>query len=344
MRAAVFASEGMLSIQDVPVPELQDPNDVLVRVMACGVCGTDLHILDVPQSHPATAGVILGHEFVGEITALGKDSKTLKIGQRVVIRPIVSCGSCQSCLTGNINHCSNMEIWGVYRNGGLAEFAVVPDSACIPISDQVPLELAALAEPLACVLSGVARAKVQPGENVVIIGAGAIGLLFTALLKAAGAGKIIVVEPSENRSLIATQLGANLVINPKTTNLQSEVHAFMPAGADVVIDAVGSQIEAAISISASGARIVLFGMNSKSKAEISQYVITEKELSIMGSFVGQYNFPAAVKILESGRIDLSPIISDVVGLGDLVANLAKLQSGQGVKTIVLTGHTEKAKS
>lgn len=336
MRAAVFVSEGVLEIQEVEKPKLVSPDDVLIKVLACGICGTDLHILDTPPSHPATRGVILGHEFIGEIAELGEAVANLRVGQRVAIRPIVSCGSCRNCLRGADNHCSNMEIWGVYRNGGLAEFATVPTSACIPLGDSVPTHLAALVEPLACVLSGIKRAALRPGEDVIVFGAGAIGLMFTAILRASGANKVIVVEISKSRAEVALKLGANLVINPLETNLEQVLATELPYCADVVIDAVGSQFAAAVKVAGQFGRVILFGMNSSARTEISQYEITEKELSILGSFVGQHNFPDAVKLLESGQIDFSPIISDVISLEELPEQITKLKSGESIKTVVLT--------
>jgi threonine dehydrogenase-like Zn-dependent dehydrogenase len=336
MRAAVFLEEGILKIQEVEKPKIASSDDVLIRVLACGICGTDLHILDVPQSHPATKGVVLGHEFIGEVEEVGGAVSGLAIGQRVAIRPIVSCGRCRNCLRGKDNHCTSMEIWGVYRNGGLGEYAVVPASACIPLSPEIPTAIAALVEPLACVLSGINRAALRPGEDVVVFGAGAIGLMFTAILRSAGAGKVIVVEISPTRSEVALQLGADMVVNPKEQDVQTTLAEILPHGADVVIDAVGSQFATAVKVSAQSARVILFGMNSEATAEISQFEITEKELSILGSFVGQHNFPDAVRLLESGLIDFGPIVSDVLSLEDLPANLSRLKSGQSIKTVVLT--------
>lgn len=337
MEAAVFAGVATLEIRDVEEPQVQGEHDVKVRVLACGICGTDLHILSDPPGHPAGDNVVLGHEFMGEVAEVGSAVTTVSPGQHVAVRPIVTCGSCKWCLSGHPNHCINMEIWGVFRDGGLAEFAVVPDTACIPIDSSIPVEVAALTEPLACVLSGVKKATLVPGETVVVLGAGAIGLLFTALFKAAGASKIAVVEIVEARAQVARQLGADLIIDPTKSDVATVVAQHFGDGPDVVVDAVGSQLTTAINIAAKLARIILFGLNSHARAEVAQFQITEKELSLIGSFVGQQNFPDAIRLIESGTIDFAAIVSHIVPLAELAERLPELRGGSVIKAIVTTG-------
>lgn len=334
MKAAVLERVGVLAVEDVAEPALAGEHDVKVAVLACGICGTDLHILSDPPGLPADLGVVLGHEFVGEVTDIGTQVTNVAVGDRVVVRPIITCGTCRHCLSGAPNHCTDMQLLGVYENGGLAEFVVVPDVACVQIQDSIPIEIAAMTEPLACVLNAVGKAALVPGERVVILGAGAIGLLFLATLRAAGAGAVVVVEPSEWRARVAKDMGATETLDPKALDVAAELENLIPGGADVVIDAVGSQLSVALSLAARRGRIILFGLNSHARAEVSQHLITEKELSILGSFIGQQSFPEAIRLLESGTVDLAPIASHVYRLEDLADSMSEIRGGTIIKAIV----------
>lgn len=334
MRTAVFKGVGSLSIEDRPEPTLEAGNDVVVRVLACGICGTDLHILADPPAHPATVGIILGHELVGEVALIGADVTTVEVGQRVAIRPIITCGTCRHCLSGASNHCENLDALGVYRDGGLATYARAPASACIPIDPSVPPHLAALTEPLACVFNAVGKARPAPGENAVVIGAGPIGLLFLAALRTAGAGRLLAVEPAAARADLARRIGADHVMDPTGGDVAPAVRDLLPDGPTLVIDAVGTQLAAAVSMADRRGRIVLFGMNTQARPEVPQIEITEKELEIVGSYVGQHSFPDAIRLLESGVIDLEPIVSHVVTLDELSDTIEAMRRGEVIKTVV----------
>ena len=336
MRAAVFKSEGILSIEDRPKPELRSPTDVLIRVLACGICGTDLHILHVPQNHPCTPGTILGHEFIGDVAAVGTDVGAVAVGDRVAIRPILTCGRCRECLLGRPNHCLNLTALGLWLDGGLAEYAVVPASACIPMSADTPIEIAALAEPVACVYNASRKAQLFPGDDVVIFGAGAIGLLFLSILKEAGARKVVVVEPIPMRAEAARKIGAETV-DPNAGDVLAAIQALLPAGAQVVVDAVGTQFGNAVTVAGMAARVVLFGQSELTDAVVHQVDVTKKELTIIGSFVGQQVFPAAVALIESGRLNLAPIVSHTGTLDELAGLIAASREGKVVKAIILPG-------
>jgi threonine dehydrogenase-like Zn-dependent dehydrogenase len=336
VRAAVFGGEGVLSIQDRPMPELRTPRDVLIRVLACGICGTDLHILHVPQNHPCTPGTVLGHEFIGDVAGVGAGVTTVAAGDRVAIRPIVTCGSCRECLLGRPNHCPNMDIHGIFQDGGLAEFAVVPASACIPLSAGVPIEVAALAEPAACVYNAARKARLFPGEDVVIFGAGAIGLLFLAMLREAGARRVVVVEPTAMRAAVARQMGAETV-DPTGVDVAAVIEGMLPGGPQVVVDAVGTQLGNGVAVAGMAARVILFGQSELAETVVHQADVTKKELTIIGSFVGQLVFPEAVALIESGRIDLAPIVSHTGSIDDLPRLIAESREGRVVKAVILPG-------
>jgi threonine dehydrogenase-like Zn-dependent dehydrogenase len=334
MPAAVLADVGRLAIIERPVPMLERATDVLLDVQACGICGTDLHILSTPPGQPATVGAVLGHEFVGVVREIGTEVTGVQSGDRVAVAPNVSCGQCVWCKRGLRNHCENWTTHGIYVDGGLAPNVVVPAANCFPIASHLPSHVAALAEPLSTVVNGVRLAEVFPGETAAVIGGGPIGLMFTALLKLAGA-TVVVVEPAESRAHLARTLGADIVVDPTAEDPSEPTRELTGGlGADVVIDAVGSQLPAALDLVRKAGRIVLFGLNEQARAEIAQARITRDELRICGAFVGQDVFPAAIRLLEQGRIDFAPLVTHRISLEKLPKAVEELRAGRAVKVQV----------
>lgn len=334
MKAAVFEGDGRLDIKEVPVPEIKLFEDVLLKVEAASICGTDCHILSVPPGHPATAGSILGHEYLGEVLEVGKWVSHLKPGDRVAVDPNVTCGLCKYCRIGLPNMCENMTTLGIFRDGGFASYNVAPAKALHPISKELPADVAIFAEPLSCVLNGSNKLALRPGENVVILGAGPIGLLYTALLKLNGAGKIIIAEVSKFRSEMALKVGADLVVNPREENFKEVVLRETGVGADAVIDAVGSLVNDAISVCRRGGRVVLFGMNSTASCEFKQYDVTRNEITVIGTFIANHTFPATIQILESGRLPLDKLITHRLKLGQISEGVDIMRRGEAIEIIV----------
>ncbi|MFQ5822773.1 MAG: zinc-binding dehydrogenase [bacterium] len=334
MLAAVFEGEGKLVVKEAPIPKIEKDNEVLLAVRATGICGTDLHILSVPPGHPANPNVILGHEYTAKIIEVGSAVTHLKPGDHVVIDPNLTCGHCIYCLMGYPNSCENMTALGIFLNGGLAAYNIASSKALHKISSAVPPHLAALVEPLSCIINGTQKVKLHPGENVVILGAGPIGLLFIQMFKAAGAGKIIVAEISSYRSEYARKLRADLIINPEKENLKETIQEETKIGADVVVDTVGSLFDQTIESVRLGGRILLFGMNQHAKPPIKQYDITRNEITVMGTYIALNTFPLAVKTIESGILDLETIISHKISLSEIHEGLKALRAGQGTKVVV----------
>ncbi len=331
MRAAVYEGEGRLVVRDVPDP-VPAADEVLIEVEACGVCGSDVQIINIPPGHPSTPPVIIGHEFVGRIRAAGSAVRDVTLGARVVVDPDPKCGACDSCRAGRPANCTNIVALGVYRDGALAQYVTAPANSVYPISEDVPAELAALVEPLACVVNGTNRAALRPGESVVVFGAGAIGCLFTAVLHAAGAARIIVVEPSAARAPVARALGAAEVLSPDDWSARRA--ELLPAGADVVVDAVGSVLPQAIEAAGMGARVIIFGMNQNARPAVHQVEIVEKGLSILGSYISNFTFPAAIRLVESGQLNLAPMITATIPLDETVAGIGRIRSGEAVKIVI----------
>lgn len=335
MRAAIFEGPGRLVLGDRPLPQLREPDDVLIAVEACGVCGTDVHILADPPGHPATAGCVLGHEFVGRIEAAGPEALDVAVGDRVVVAPNLNCGSCDACKRGLLAHCERFTTIGIFRDGGMASHVVAPAHACHRISGELPAQVAALVEPLSCVYNGIDQARLVPGETAIVLGAGAIGLMFAALLRAGGASRVVVVEPGELRREIALEMGAHAALDPRVEGFEQALEqALCGAGADVVVDAVGNQLPAAIRHAAPRARVLLFGMDARARNELPQVEITRRELVVFGTYIGDHTFPATIRLLESGVVDFTPLISHWVGLDELPATLEEIRGGNAVKAVV----------
>jgi threonine dehydrogenase-like Zn-dependent dehydrogenase len=216
--------------------------------------------------------------------------------------------------------------------GALARFVTAPANSVYPISEDVPAELAALVEPLACVVNGTNRAAIRPGETAVVFGAGAIGCLFIAVFRASGAARIVAVEPSRQRAAVARAVGADEVVTPDEWAARREELA--PGGANVVVDAVGSVLPQTIEAAGMGARIVIFGMNGNARPPVHQVEIVEKGLTILGSYISNFTFPAAIRLVESGQLNLAPMISAVIPLDETEAGIGRIRSGEAVKVII----------
>jgi 2-desacetyl-2-hydroxyethyl bacteriochlorophyllide A dehydrogenase len=280
-------------------------------------------------------GVILGHEYTAEVVHTGERVTHVAPGDRVVIDPSVWCGSCAYCQRGLTNLCDRMEGIGIFRDGGLAAFSVVPARAVYTISATVRSEIAALAEPLADVLSGVRKLQPLPGESALVLGAGPIGLLYTLLLRAAGIRPLMVAEVSKYRAQWARDCGADVVINPREEDLAAAVRREATLGADMVVDAVGTLLEEGVRCVRKGGRIVLFGMNEHARPVLKQYDITKYEYQILGSYIARGTFPAAVALLENGGIDFGQLITHRLALDQIHKGIDLLRRGQALKVAVV---------
>ncbi len=334
MTAAVFEGQGKLTLKQVPVPKIINPDDVLLKVEAAAVCGTDVHILSVPAGHPATPGAILGHEYVGEVIEVGSNCGTLKPGDKVVVDPNITCGHCSNCQMGRHNMCSEMTTLGIFINGGFAPYNVAPAGQLYPYDANLDPQIAVFCEPLACVTNAVRKIAFFPGENAVVLGGGPIGQYFIQLALMAGAGKVIVSEPNPMRKDFSLGSGAARVFNPEQEDLAQVVAEEIPCGPDVVIDAVGCLADIAVNLCGRGGRVMLFGQNENARASIAQNTITRNEITVIGSYIARHTFPEAIRILESGRLDLEPLITNKVPLEDIEQGIEAMRSGRALKVIV----------
>jgi 2-desacetyl-2-hydroxyethyl bacteriochlorophyllide A dehydrogenase len=334
VKAAVFAREGTVEIQDVPEPTLSNDRDVIVRVVVCGICGSDIRALHVPPLMQFTEGVVMGHEFVGEVVQAGRASSHL-VGKRVVAVPNVHCGRCAYCKANEVHHCENFEHLGATVDGAFAELCVVPGELTHLVPDELDSDVAALAEPLACVLNATQRARWMPGSPAVILGAGPIGLLFVIVAKAAGAYPVIVSEPSSARAESARQAGADVVVDPTVEPLREAVRAATDGlGAHVVVDAVGTLLDSALECLRKGGQILIFGLDDTARTTIAPSLIATRELSIEGSYITRGTFPLALALLTERQAQFRALITDRVELDDVAEGVAAMRVGRAVKVLV----------
>lgn len=335
MLVPVFMGEGRLEMQERPQPQIKNPDDVLLRVEACGLCGTDLNVMAVPPAHKAAPGTVLGHEFVGTVEQIGAGVKYLQEGDRVVVAPRLVCNQCRYCRRGFLNQCEDYKTLGITLDGGLAPYTIAPERALFKISRDVPLDDAVFAEVLSCVSTGTARVPVHAGEKVVILGAGPVGLLYSMMYRASGAGKIIISDIAPFRLDMARKNGVDVAINSREQDLEALVREHTELGADIVVDAVGALMPQAVKLARRGGRIVLFGMQQNALPPVSQYLITRYELSVFGAFGAANQFPGVVQMLESGVIKPSPLITHRIPANNVSAAFDAMRAGETMKVIVM---------
>ena len=315
MKALVYKDIGKISYEDRPIPKIVESTDVILRVAAVGICGTDVKILE--GKHVVGDNIALGHEFGGVVTEIGSSVSTIKIGDRIAIDNSIRCGLCEYCRTGNSPQCDwiKEKSIGIFQNGGYAEYCVVPESACFKIPDEMDDITATQVETLATVLNGMDAVQMQCWDSVVILGFGPIGYLFSALSKNVAA-YTMATEIDPFRIEVAKKIGVP-VFNPNEDNIEEEVMKLTNGkGADVVIDAVGTQLENALKYVRPGGKVLAFGMDSSVKATIVPNTITRKAIKLIGTYVGQNTMLYAIKLLMSGKIDMKPFFTEVISLKD----------------------------
>lgn len=338
MKATYFLGEGALEVRDVPVPPI-GPWDVLVRVAACGICGTDIHIYHGDKGSAAvTPPVILGHELAGVVEKTGEAVTGLRAGDHVTVDPNIYCGKCHYCRIGKKQLCENLFAIGVNRDGGFAEYCAVPETQCYPLDKNVPLRYGAMAEPLACCLHGIDRAHIQPGSTVCVIGGGAIGLMMVQLAKLSGASRVVLSEPVQMRREAALQLGADGVIDPVHEDISARLEAFFGVpGADVVIECAGVPIatKQAFQAAKRGTTLLLFSVpQAGSTYSLSLEDVYQKELTVVGSMINPDTHGRAAALINSGVIDLEPIITHSYPVEKLADALKMQMSQDSLKVII----------
>lgn len=298
-----------LRLSDIPEPE-PGPGEVLVRVDACGICGTDRHLYH--GEFPSTPPVTLGHEFCGTVIGTGA-GVDLAIGSRVTCDPNDPCLTCPNCQRGRPNLCARNSVTGITRDGGFAPLAVFPARKAVTLPPDLPPHHGALAEPLACTLHGVDMGAPRPGERVAILGGGVIGLMALQLARNAGAETLLVTR-HEGKRRLAERLGATA-----TAAGTDEARAHWPGGADLTLECAGvpETVEAAQYLTAAGGRIVILGVLARgAKVRIEPFDLLFREIQLLHSFINPFTQSRAAAMIASGAVEVAPLITRTLPLSE----------------------------
>lgn len=318
MKAALFHKKHHMTVENVPCPEAVG-DLVTIQVHFCGVCGTDVHIYEGEKGsaevHPPT---ILGHEFSGQVVAVGENVSRVAVGDRVSVDPNDYCGMCYHCANGMKHLCSHMVGLGTGAAGGFAEMITVPERLVYHIPDNLSYEAAAMIEPLSCCLHGIDLTEIKAGHTVMVVGAGNIGLMMIQLARHLGAARVIAVEPNpKRRERAVSAFGADFGIDPLTEDTDAILAREGIACIDRVIDTAGltSTNEYSIHYAGRGATVMLFGLTGPDDiARVKPFELFQKELTIKGSFVNPDTFSRSIKLLEAGIVHVDDMITEIVPL------------------------------
>lgn len=341
MKGTYFLGKQTFETRELPEHDLAS-DEVLIRVVACGVCGTDVHIYHGDKgSAVVNPPVILGHELAGVVEAVGSAVDKLAVGDHVSIDPNIYCGECHYCRKGKKQLCTNLFAIGVNRDGGFADYCYAPQAQCYKMNKEIPLAHGAMAEPLACCLHGIERVNIQAGDTVCVIGGGAIGLLMVQLAKLSGASRVILSEPVALRQNIGLSLGADWVVDPIHESLSDRIQELLGIdGVDVVIECVGNPVATAQAFEAAkrGTTILLFSVpKANTTHSLSLEDVYQKELTIVGSIINPDTHQRAVDLINSGRIQLDPLITHRFPVEQVKEAILMQMSSESIKVIVGQG-------
>lgn len=328
MKAALVEAPGKVSLTTLPDPA-PGPRDVVVEVAACGLCGTDLHILQ--GEFAPSLPLVPGHEFAGEVVATGSEVGELAVGDRVAVDPSLYCYECRYCRTGHNNLCDRWAAIGVTRAGGAAQFSVAPAANCVRLPEHVRTQDAALIEPLSCAVRGYDVLRSRLGAHVLVYGSGTMGLMMLELAKRTGAASVDVLDLNPERLATARALGCSHVA-ARAEELDR------PQGWDLVIDATGNAaaIQDGLTRVAKAGTFLQFGVaDYATTATIEPYRIYNQEITITGSMAVLHSFERAAELFATGVLDPDAFISDRLPLADYPAALDRFAQGIGRKILVV---------
>jgi L-iditol 2-dehydrogenase len=320
MKALLLSQYRHLELTDIPVPALGD-DELLVQVAACGICGSDVHGFD-GSSGRRIPPIVMGHEAAGVVTEVGRNVHGFKSGDRVTFDSTVYCGECPNCRRGDVNLCDRRQVLGVScgdyrRNGAFAEFVVVPARIAYHLPENLSFNEAALLEAVSVALHAVSLAPKEAGSNSLVIGAGTIGLLVQQSLAACGYSRVFVTDVDRTRLKLSESLGATAVLLSGADLVPEVLRLTNGIGADVVIEAVGNNqaVTTAISCTRKGGTVVLVG-NVSPEVTIPLQVVVSRQIRLQGSCASCGEYPQAIELMSSGKINVKPLISAVASLDE----------------------------
>ncbi|WP_354460441.1 zinc-dependent alcohol dehydrogenase [Mesorhizobium shangrilense] len=329
--AAVLVSPRRFEVRELPVPGC-GPDEVLIRVDRCGICGTDIHMFNGHYAMERLP-IVPGHEFTGTISRVGDRAGRFALGQRVVADINIGCGACYYCRRNEVLNCAEVRQVGISRDGAFAEYVAIPDRLVIPApADAAPATLA-LTEPIACVVRAARKAKVRFGQSVVVLGAGPIGNLHIQMMRLVGAAPIIVVELSGERARLAMQAGADAVVSDPSQVKDTVLKMTGGRGADIVIESVGlPQLYAqAFDLIRPGGHVAAFGITGPGDSiPLALLDTVLKENSVKGSVAGMgEDMHDALTLLLHGRFDVAPFVNTTYQLAAIQEAFETLKDRPG---------------
>lgn len=323
MKAAVFYKKHDLQIEKKDIPRA-GADEVVVKVMACGICGTDIHIFEGDEgAAPTPAGTVLGHEFSGVVTEVGENVGNIAVGDRVCVDPNKLCAECYYCRKAIGHFCENMIGIGTTVDGGFEEYCAVPKSQVYKIADSTSFDEAAMTEPVLCCIHGIDLCDIKTDDTVLVIDCGMIGLIMLQLAKNAGAAKVIAIEPQKEKQELALNLGADCAISPFDDNIDEILGKY--SRITKVIECAGrcDTMEQAVHYAGNKAIVMFFGLTAPADTiNIKPFEIFKKELEIKASFINPYTQQRAIEMIDGKRIDVSSMIYKTASLDELPKILA----------------------
>ena len=349
MKALLLSEYSRLELVDVPMPR-PGPGDVLIKVEACGICGSDVHGYD-GSSGRRIPPLVMGHEASGTVAAIGAEVSDLKEGQPVTFDSTVYCGTCEFCLRGAANLCEHREVLGVStpefrRQGAFAEYVVVPRRIVHKLPASLGFPQAAMVEPLSVAVHAVRVSELPTQATALVVGAGMIGLLVVQALREAGCSSVIVSDIDDSRLELATSLGASATINAKSADVPAEVKNHTGGlGVDVALEAVGSTptVKTAIESVRKGGTVTLIG-NVVPAVEIPLQTVVGRQLRLQGSAASSGEYPQCIEMLAAGKVNLEPLISMVAPLEEGSDWFSRLHAREANLMKVILAPASKAKS
>jgi L-iditol 2-dehydrogenase len=319
MKSLLLSEYSHLEMADLPLPAV-GPDDVLVRVEACGICGSDVHGYD-GSSGRRIPPIVMGHEAAGTVEAIGAEVRKYAQGDRVTFDSTVYCGKCEYCARGQINLCDNRQVIGVScgdyrRHGAFAEYVVVPERIMYPLPEAISFDEAAMLEAVSVALHAVRVSQAAGGETALVIGAGMIGLLTLQAARAAGCARVLIADVDATRLNLATQIGAEEILHSSGAELVAEVLRLTNGrGVDLAFEAVGRNetVAAAIDSTRKGGTVTLVGNIAPEVTLPLQKVVT-RQLRLQGSCASCGEYPEAIELIANGKIQVKPLITAVASL------------------------------
>ena len=337
MRAGVFTGRGHIELRELPIPT-PGPGQVLLKVVGCGICGTDYHIFEGELTDGVAPPVVLGHEIAARVQKLGPDVAGLEAGQFCAVDPVIGCGVCRQCQLGRPNLCRRPRIIGYGLDGGFAQYLLAPASKVVAMSDRFGPAGGILCETLACVLNGYSRLGLYAGSSAMVLGAGTVGLLWTQLLAQSPCRPLVVSEPVVMRRELAAKLGATYVIDPAGRDLPAQVRAVAGEGLDFIIDATGepAAIEQALPLLGPGGTFMIFGVcPAGASVRVDPFELYNKQARVIASKMPPHQLPRAAAMIDAGLIATDRIVTATVGLDELARRVSQFTKGRDANVKIL---------